>query len=289
MSKPRESSSSNQIEILVDTGREQGACQAESSGASPRSEVTVVIVSRGRPEISEAIESVCRQDYSEPIRLLVLGDNWPELLCHVPSRDGIETTICNCKRTEGGPETDAYRRVAYLRNLATTLTTTRRLCFLDDDNAWEPAHLSTLMAMIDTSRCVAVHSWRRLMDRDGHPVLPRRYPWLPPGPQADMLFDVYCQHGVMHPRDSVIRDRATLRVADRDYGMVDMGEWLFDRALFSKVRFDDQSARDKYQLHGGEDDRLLREMCRLAIPFACSQAPTLRYRLGGFSNDFHAV
>ena len=92
----------------------------------------------------------------------------------------------------------------------------------------------------------------------------------------------------MDPRDCVIRDRATLPVADRDYGMVDMGEWLFDRDLFSIVHFDDQGTSDKYQLHTGEDDKLLHEIRRLAIPVACSQEATLCYRLGGFSNDFNA-
>jgi hypothetical protein len=286
LSRP-EPPSSSLVEILVDTSRSHGASLADPPRAVPHSEVTVVIVSRGRPEIGEAIESVCRQDYTGPIRLLVLGDNWPGLLCPVPSRDGIETMVCNCRRADGGPE-DPYRRVAYLRNLATTLVTTRLLCFLDDDNVWESGHLSTLTALIDDSRCVAVHSWRRLEDRHGQPVVPRRYPWLPPGPQADMLFAVYAQHGVMDPRDCVIRDRATLPVADRDYGMVDMGEWLFDRGLFSLVQFDDQGTSDKYQLHSGEDDKLLHEMRRLGIPVACSQEATLRYRLGGFSNDFNA-
>jgi hypothetical protein len=281
--------SSSLIEILADTRHEQGACLPDPPGAIPHSEVTVVIVSRGRPEIGEAIESVCRQDYTKPIRLLILGDNWPELLCALPSSDGIETIVCKCRRGNDGPEPDPYRRVAYLRNLATTLVTTRRLCFLDDDNVWEPAHLSTLMAVINDSRCVAVHSWRRLMDRHGDPVLPRRYPWLPPGPQADMLFAVYVQHGVMDPRDCVIRDRATLPVEGHDYGMVDMGEWLFDRSVFSIVQFDDQGPADKYQLHTGEDDKLLREIRRLTIPVVCSQEATLRYRLGGFSNDFNAV
>lgn len=283
------SPSSSEVEVLVDTGRERNARRFEPTETASDSDVTVVIVSRGRAEISEAIASVCGQDYAKPIRLLILADHWPELLCPVPSRDGIETMVCNCKRETGGPEPDPYRRVAYLRNLATTLTTTRRLCFLDDDNVWEPTHLSTLMAVIDDSRCVAAHSWRRLMDRHGDPVLPRRYPWLPPGPQADRLFDVYVQHGVMDPRDCVIRDCATLPVADHDYGMVDMGEWLFDRGLFSIVHFDDQGSSDKFQLHSGEDDKLLREMRRLGIPVACSQEATLRYRLGGFSNDFAAA
>ncbi|MGH8065696.1 MAG: glycosyltransferase family 2 protein [Candidatus Entotheonellia bacterium] len=248
--------------------------------------VTVVIVTRGRPELQQAIESICRQDFAGPIRLLVVGDDCQELPADFPAPAHVRPDVCNLQSVKLSRERNPYRRVARLRNVASRLVTTRFLCFLDDDNLWEEEHLSTLMRLIQQTRLLAVHSWRRLVNRDGQPVTPDRYLWLPPGPQADQLFSLYCEHGVMDPTDSVVRDRPTLRIGDQNYGMVDMGEWLFDRQLFSVVQFNEEGPSGKQQLHSGEDDKLLHEMHRLAIPVACTEQPTLLYRLGGFSNDF---
>ena len=252
----------------------------------PGCHVTVVIVTCGRPELQQAIESVGRQDFTGTIRLLIIGDDCQGLPVDFRAPTHVRPAVCNLKSVKLCREVNPYRRVARLRNVASRLVATQFFCFLDDDNFWEKEHLSTLMRLIEQTRLLAVHSWRRLVNRHGEPIVPDRYLWLPPGPQASQLFSLYCEHGVMNPTDSVIRDSPMLRVGDHNYGMVDMGEWLFDRRLFSVVQFNEEGSSGKQQLHSGEDDKLLHDMRRLAIPVACTEKPTLVYRLGGFSNAF---
>ncbi|MBV9763081.1 MAG: glycosyltransferase [Acidobacteriaceae bacterium] len=247
-------------------------------------ELTIVIVTKGRPELRHAIESVLNQDYAGPLFLLILADE----LAGLPVDAGVHAnTVIETYTVRSGRLRDCldpYRRIARLRNIACRLVRTRFVCFLDDDNLWERDHVSTLMRLIRRTQLLAVHSWRRLIDQTGNPVTPDRYLWLPPGAESDRLFDLYCRHGVMDSGGPVVRDRTSLVVGDTDYGMVDMGEWLFDSSLFSMIQFDESGAGGPDELHGGEDDKLLRDLRSLSIGAACSDSPSLLYRLGGFSN-----
>jgi hypothetical protein len=245
--------------------------------------ISVVIVTLGRPQLEEAMESVYQQDFTGTIRLLVIGDNCQKLPINLPTPPHIKLTVGNTRLNQDG---NPYHRVARLRNIACCLVNTRFFCFLDDDNLWEKDHISTLIDLIQKTGFLAVHSWRKLINHDGKFVIPNRYPWLPSGSLSEQMFSIYCQHGVMNPNDSIIRDRSTLNVGEQDYGMVDMGEWLFDRELFSLIQFNEDEPSGKHQLHSGEDDKLLRDLKKLAVPTACTSKPTLLYRLGGFSNDF---
>ena len=246
-------------------------------------DVTVVVITRNRPELHKAMTSIYEQDFTGKVAILLIGDNCQELPLVFRIPINMKLTVGNTKLDKKG---SPYRRVAQLRNLVCSLVKTKFLCFLDDDNLWEKDHLSTLMLLIQQTDLLAVHSWRRLLNKDGTFFIPNRYLWLPPGKFANSLFSLYCEHGVMSSDDSVIRDKSTLCVGDRDYGMVDMGEWLFNRKLFSLVHFNEQEPTIAHQLHCGEDDKLLQDMRKLAIPVACTSKPTLLYRIGGFSNDF---
>lgn len=247
-------------------------------------DLTIVIVTKGRPELRHAIESVFNQDYAGPLLVLILADE----LAGLPVDAGVHAnTVIETYTVRSGRLRDCrdpYRRIARLRNIACRLVSTRFVCFLDDDNLWERNHVSTLIRLIRRTQLLAVHSWRRLIDQTGNPVTPDRYLWLPPGPESDRLFDLYCHHGVMDSRGPVVRDRTSLVVGDTDYGMVDMGEWLFDSSLFSMIQFDESGAGGPDELHGGEDDKLLRDLRSLPLRAACSDCPSLLYRLGGFSN-----
>jgi hypothetical protein len=274
------------LEVLGDSCGCEGETLSAPLQPVPGCVVTVVSVTSGRRELRQAVESVCRQNFTHGIRLLIIGDNLPELPIDFSTPAHVKLIVCNLKTASTYRERNIYSHLAHLRNVATLLVTTRYCCFLDDDNIWEANHLFSLIHLIQTTDLLAVHSWRRLVDQDNNPVAPSRYPWLPPGAEADSLFSIYCQHGVMDPLSAVIRDSSSLRDGDREYGMVDMGEWLFDHELFSLVHFDEEEPGDKHKVHSGEDDKLLREMRKFAIPIACTERPTLRYRLGGISNDF---
>jgi hypothetical protein len=63
-----------------------------------------------------------------------------------------------------------------------------------------------------------------------------------------------------------------------------MSEWLFETELVRSLRFDTEYSEDEKRNMVGEDDKLLATIKRLGKRTSCSMRPTLRYRMGGFSN-----
>ena len=110
------------------------------------------------------------------------------------------------------------------------------------------------------------------------------FPWLPSGSDSRALFQTYVANGVFSPEDSVVRDIASLVVGDIDLGMVDLGEWMFEKSLLDIIGFQTAFTEADQAQRFGEDDKLLRRFRDLSVPTACSEIPTLIYRLGGFSN-----
>jgi hypothetical protein len=111
---------------------------------------------------------------------------------------------------------------------------------------------------------------------------------MPPGAHERQLYSLYTDLGVLTRGDCLVRDRASIYVDGRDYGMVDMGEWLFDRSLFEFLKFEFKYSAEDVRNRTGEDDKLLRDMVQLGIATACSRRATLIYSLGGFSNRHSA-
>lgn len=252
--------------------------------------ITVIILTHGRPErLAAALESVARQDYGNPLRVLVFGDNAPyvgEITRSFAGRLLIEgLTVIGW---DPPPSQSKFERVALFRNMAMRLVETSLVCFLDDDNAWEPHHATSLVEAMRASSAPAAHSWRRLVREDGSEWIPDYFPWLSPGPESRALFETYLQHGVFNGEDSVVRDVFSLRVGESDIGMVDLGEWMFDRTLLNILGFDSIFTPTDLAGRVGEDDKLRRRLRTLGIPVACSSKPTLLYRLGGFSNPLEA-
>jgi hypothetical protein len=181
---------------------------------------------------------------------------------------------------------DPYARVAVLRNLALSLVTAHLVAFLDDDNAWEPEHLSSLVELMDATGAPAVHSWRRLYTPDGQPHVPVAFPWLLDRSAATAMFDLLLRVGVFEASSSTVRDRASIPIGGLDLGMIDMGEWLLERWVLDLVGFEAERTPADSADGIGEDDKLLRRLRDMLVPIRCTERATLRYRLGGFSNPW---
>jgi hypothetical protein len=158
------------------------------------------------------------------------------------------------------------------------------VAFLDDDNVWEPEHISSLVAEIRRTGAYAAHSWRRLVNPDGSPHALRTFPWLSAGPEADLRYRSLLEAGIFCDGDPVVRDTVSLPGSGGECGMVDVGEWLFDRRLLDVLRFDTSYSPTERHARVGEDDKLLQRLRELEFPTACTERATLVYRLGGFSN-----
>ncbi|MEV0616646.1 DegT/DnrJ/EryC1/StrS family aminotransferase [Nonomuraea sp. NPDC050404] len=258
--------------------------------------VEVVVVTRGeRPRLlAAALESVAAQrDLDADISVTVWHDKGagaPGAVLLPSERDegagatgtleldGVRLTTVG---HSGAVPAEPWTRVATLRQFAVDRRIGDYLTFLDDDNTWAPDHLAALLALARRGY-PAVHSWRRMIDADGNPVLVDRFPWLPPGDKAIQRLAELASAGMMSADSSVIRD--AVRRPDGGVGMVDMGEWLFDSKVLPLLRIATPRSAAEVEERIGEDDLLLRQIVRLGIPTASTQRETLRYRLGGMSN-----
>jgi glycosyltransferase involved in cell wall biosynthesis len=247
--------------------------------------ITVATITRGRPGILQrAIESLQEQDYSGPIIHLIVIDDCADTLAFLEA-NASNNSLWHYSAREPS-EKSGPARVAKLRNLAVQLTMTAWIAFLDDDNEFEPDHLSSLLDCALRSGNRAVHSHMKVFLPDGSPYLENRMPWWrDPEKGREMYIDL-CAKKVFQPGSNIIRDRAD-PLDDLDPARtVDMGEWLLERNLLLEYPFSTEYDQDDWENATCEDDKLMENLIRNGIGIACSELPTLKYYLGGYSNAF---
>ena len=275
------------------TGAAQAPATSNRRGRELRMVDVVVVTTGVRDTLAEALRSVVAQDYPGPCSMfLVCDDRYgvgarvSDVMRAVPGPDRL--TVRRVSVAEDGQSLpiDPYARVAVLRNLALSLVTAPLVAFLDDDNAWEPEHLSSLIDLMDETGSPAVHSWRRLYSPEGQLHVPISFPWLLDQSAAAAKFDLLLRGGVFEANSSTVRDRASIPVGGQDLGMIDMGEWLLERWVLDLVGFDAGRTPADSADGIGEDDKLLRRLREMLMPIRCTELATLRYRLGGFSNPW---
>lgn len=252
----------------------------------PAPETAVIALTHRHPRrrLRDALGSLVRQDHRGPIALHVVHhDEAPREELAGIARDAMTIDVAGFD-VESLRDAPSIVRVSTLRQLALALVRSPRICFLDDDNVWLSDHLSSLHALQARSGVPAVHSWRQLVDDDGAPVFPDRFPWLPPGPLEREVYEVCVRNGLLDAGSNVVRDRASVPVGDADHGMVDMGEWLFDTALLRALGFDCDYSAAELERRVGEDDKLLARLRTLGVPTACTERASLIYALGSAFN-----
>lgn len=251
-------------------------------------EVGVIILTKDRRDLLlRALASIAKQEYQGSIQVLIVGDE-----CLYLASPLFESLLPHQHLRWLNITGDFYKgastlkRIASLRNLALSQIKSRLITFLDDDNQWEPDHLSSLCAVMAETGCPAVHSWRVLVDDKNERVLVDSFPWLQDKTQAKRRFEVMIELGLMSDSSPVVRDRYEAIYNQIDYGMVDCGEWLFNRSLLKRLEFQTEySAADEVSMVG-EDDKLLVDLKKDLVPVACTLKPTLLYTLGGMSNRY---
>ena len=245
---------------------------------------TVIILTRDREMLlRRALRSVRRQKCVIDLQVLILN-NGATLKFDPKCELG---NIPNSVVTINGELLDKMlpiQRVSHLRNFAVSCVGTDFLSFLDDDNEWEPDHLCSLFQLIRQTGSVAVHSWRTVQDESGRPVGLLEFPWARTMDERLSRFADAVQAGILHPGSPEVHDCVQATVGNREIGMVDMGCWIFARDFVKALPFTTEFSTAEIRAAYGEDDKLLDEIRKHAIPVECSKRASLRYTLGGFSN-----
>lgn len=266
----------------------EGTRRENRDGASRHAIAVLIVSGRGMPALDGAIRSVLAQDTTDPIHITVVGDDAPWLPGDIAaySSERVDLTGFCIHGGKAFKDLPTVERVARLRNVALALARGRYICFLDDDNRWEREHLSTLRATLETTGADAAYSWRQLFDAHGRPWRAHTFPWGRCTARKARLFEVMCEAGVMQPGSHVFRDSTEVSLEGTSVAAVDMGSWLFRSSMFRGLRFETDYSEWEIQNSVTEDDKLLSAMLGAGLALACTGRPTLRYALGGYSNQW---
>ncbi|MGR6975113.1 glycosyltransferase [Streptomyces cynarae] len=253
--------------------------------------VTVVTPTRGRPRLlRRALRSVAAQ-VGLTAAHVVVGDDCPHLGDDVRRR-ALEQEFPHARfvNVVPGDHPDMPRdylpaRLSYLRNLGTGLARTPYVAHLDDDNAYAPGHLRSLVDLLERhSEAEVAHSWRRLLTEDGTDFVPDgEDPWHPVPRQRAASYRSLTRQGIFVPGSSVVRD--AMRMTDAGMlNRVDTNELLLRRETHERIPFPTDFTVWQRILQTTEDMALCERLLRTGVVVVCSERPTVDYYMGGFSN-----
>lgn len=253
----------------------------------PNTDITVITLTRGRPNLLlRAIKSVTEQDFTGSVTQLVIVDNCSlteDILVQIsPNLPPTLKWIATPKfLSSSGSE-----RLACLRNWAVSISNSRWISFLDDDNEFENDHLNSLVNTSLKFGGYAVHSQMQIFTPDGSPYLECRYPWVRNIELGRQLYWQYVELGIFVPGSNIVKDRVDPYNNPNSIRSADTGEWLFERELLIKYPFPETYTAEDIASVITEDDKLLSLLVDNKIPVMCTNKPTLKYYLGGYSNNF---
>lgn len=296
-------------------GRHPGApatpATSEKKGtALPQESIGVVTVSRGRPRtLLRAMASVFAQDYPGEIEHVVVSDEDPATVAaaqSAPTRPGLRVSAHLVPRPASerderpGDLRRVYPRLSRLFNAGARLSSAQWIAFLDDDNEFAPEHLSTLAACAEATGSPAVHSGRTMHRPDGSPYLDELWHTVGDKAEAARIYQLMCARGVRVFGTNILLDRAdpvrpagfrtssVIRPED-PVTLVDQSVWLIRRSLLLQFPIPETFTEQEHRDNTAPDDKLLETLLEAGIPIRGTGRPTVRYYLGGQSNNYVAA
>jgi glycosyltransferase involved in cell wall biosynthesis len=175
-----------------------------------------------------------------------------------------------------------------MRNLGISLSRAAFVAQLDDDNAYHPQHLRTLVDALEGAPGAGVaHSWRRLVTGEGTEYVPAdEDPWWPvlEGRAARTeSYDRLVGLGVFVPGSPVVRD--VFKVDGELIARLDTNELLVRREIHDKVPFREEFSRARQKMQWTEDFTFAIDLARAGIDVVCSRQATVDYTMGGCSTN----
>lgn len=269
--------------------------------------IGVVTVTRGRPRLlRRAMDSVYAQDFAGPVEhVIVIDEEDPETAAAAlaaPTRPGLRVTVHAQPRPPAerdeppGDKRRVYPRLSRLFNTGVRISTADWIAFLDDDNEYEPDHLSSLLECAREHGVQVAHSGRTMWYADGAPYLDEAWHTVTDPAEAARIYDVMCAKGVRVRGTNILLDRADPRVpggafrtsstmrAEDPVCLVDQSVWLVRRDLLLRLPIPETFTDAEHEANTAPDDKLLRTLQDNDVPMVATDRPTVRYYLGGVSN-----
>jgi glycosyltransferase involved in cell wall biosynthesis len=269
----------------------------------------VITVTRQRPHLlRRAMASVHAQDYPGPIDHLIVADDDPEaagVVDSAPTRPGLRLSMRLVERPHDevdetpGDRRRVYPRLARLLNEGVRACDTNWVSILDDDNAYEPNHLSSLLQCAKTNGAVAAHSGRQLLWADGEPFLDEMWHTVKDPTESHRIYNLMCDRGLRVRGTNILLDRADpasavekLRASsvarpEDPVFLVDQNVWLIRRDVLLAHPVPEDFDDEDYATNTAPDDKLLARLLVNGIRLFPTGLPTVQYYLGGISNRRH--
>ncbi|MGH3690548.1 MAG: glycosyltransferase family 2 protein [Microbacterium sp.] len=246
--------------------------------------VVVITLTRNRPEkLRKAMRSIAAQLHPA-VQHLVVGDRC-DFIGDSVNRVALEREFPRSVVIANEHRTDSYlpTHLARLRARAAADADAEFVSMLDDDNLFEDDHLTSLADAVAVHDVGAAHSWRSLWDDDDQPwLIGTEDPWVPDPRLSRISFERLAHEGVFETGTNVVRDRARYDVG---MGRVDTNEWFLTRELFLEYSRPTPPSPAERRLGLTEDALMTLRMVRAGVPIVTSGRATVRYFMGGYSNQ----
>jgi len=236
------------------------------------------------PALQRALSAVQRQEYPN-LEHVVIGDACAgPALSRLRALAGIGESAVPLRVVNGPdplPDVATYRpaRAAHARTVGAQAALGALLAFLDDDNEYEPHHVSALVeALEERPDLQAVHGWRQIVNADGSPYLAPSSPWESDPERARRDYDGFVAEGGWLPGTNLLRDLL-------ECNTVDSSCWLLRRALLDRVPFRLTYTVAERAARLGEDVAFCLDLQRQGVPVGVVPRHSVRYYLGGFSTS----
>lgn len=129
-------------------GHKQNCSSSERAMQSLQSKVSIIMPTYNRgPALMLAIESILQQDYQN-WELLIVGDCCPYLQKRLP---GLRYEYPDPRIQWYNLEKNSNNSGTTPRNFGISKATAELIAYLDDDNTWDPNHLSSLVSKLEQS------------------------------------------------------------------------------------------------------------------------------------------
>lgn len=230
--------------------------------------------------LKQCVTSVLAQGYPR-IEHVVVGDGCPDLDAARDELLGLDPAlrITNLDRSEPVPAY-APSRIARVRNAGVRLATGSLVAHLDDDNAWEPDHVESLVeALAGRPDAALALSHRQLLVEGVQPYTWPCHPWSADVETGRRVWREYERMGVYRPGDPVMRDRISFS-EERDV-TADTNQMLVRREIHELFPFTVWFPEPMREKGYGEDDVFSEQVHRAGHRVVCSGRATLRFRIGG--------
>ncbi len=259
--------------------------------------ISIVTVTKDRREsLLRCAASVAQQDYPGIVEHVIVVDDKrleSDLEREVVRFDGSVRVIEISTSTHEEEFQPFYSasRIGYLRNCGVAQCRGNYIGYLDDDNTFEPDHLSSLAALLDGDEALGIaYSWRYLWYADGSPFLEPKYPWTPRARLAldceslsHHIYSALVDVGIRVQGSNIQKDAVIASDGSPVY-TVDTSEMLVRRRIHDAHKWVTRFTWREMTGDFSDDHAFVRNCAKAGVRFACSRRATLNYYLSGVSN-----